>query len=177
MSMNIYFTFWHYGAIILAALLFILFSLLAFYAQRLWTQLLIVLSSLIVSVALLVGMFAMLEKSTKKAEIYNLRYNRMLQTEQIIFLGSVKNTGEYHLNTVKLQLVMENAPEQGTGIFGGAPHAFNEALDSTFKPQKLTYNYIIATDLDPKVSKQFTLVIDYPPYFNNGSFSTKAIGH
>lgn len=175
--MNIYFTFWHYGAIALSILLFILFSLLAFYAKRLWAQLLIVLSSLIVSVALLVGMFTMLEKTTKKAEIYNLRYNRMLQTEQIVFLGTVKNIGEYHINTVKLELIMENVPEPGSGIFGGAPHAFNEALDSTFKPQKLTYTYTIATDLDPKVSKQFTLLIDYPPYFNNGSFSTKAIGH
>ncbi len=175
--MNIYLTFWHYGAIVLSIILFILFSLLAFYAKRLWAQLLIVLFSLLFSIGLLVLMFTGLEKTTKKAEISNLRYNRLLQTEQIIFLGTVKNTGEYHLNTVELQLIMENAPEQGSGIFGGAPHAFNEALDSTFRPQKLTYNYTIATDLEPKVSKQFTLLIDYPPYFSNGSFSTKAIGH
>jgi hypothetical protein len=175
--MNLYFTFWHYGAIALYILLFVVLSLLAFYAKKLWTQLFIVLSALIVSIGLLIITFGVLEKTTKKAEIYNLRYNRMLQTEQIIFLGTVKNTGEYHLNTVTLQLIMENVPEPGSGIFGGAPHAFNEALDSTFKPQKLTYNYTIATDLDPKVSKQFTLLIDYPPYFNNGSYSTKAIGH
>jgi hypothetical protein len=175
--MNFYFTFWHYGAIIFSIILFIFFSLLALYTERFWVRLLVVLSSSIVSVVLLVAMFAGLEKTTKKAEIYNLRYNRMLQTEQIIFLGSVKNTGNYHLNTVKLQLIIENVPKPGTGIFGGAPHAFNEALDSTFKPQKLTYSYTIATNLDPKVSKQFTLLIDYPPYFNNASFSTKAIAH
>ncbi|MDD5158832.1 MAG: DUF2393 family protein [Sulfuricurvum sp.] len=175
--MNIYFTFWHYGAIVLSLILFILFSLLAFYAKRLWAQLLIILSSLFFSVSLLVLMFTGLEKTTKKAEIYNLRYNRLLQTEQIVFIGTVKNTGEYHLNTVELQLIIENAPKPGTGIFGGAPHAFNEALDSKYLPQKLTYNYTIATDIEPKASKQFTLLIDYPPYFNNGSYTTKAIGH
>lgn len=175
--MTLYLTFWHYSAIVLSIILFILFSLLAFYVKRLWGQLLIILSSLAFSLGLLVLMFTGLEKTTKKAEIYNLRYNRMLQTEQIVFVGTVKNTGDYHLNTVELQLIIENVPKPGSGIFGGAPHAFNEALDSTFKPQKLTYSYMIATDLDPKVSKQFTLLIDYPPYFNNASFSTKAIAH
>lgn len=175
--MNVYFTFWHYGAIVLSIILFILFSLLAFYAKRLWTQLFIVLSSLLVSVGLLIAMFGWLEKTTKKAEIYNLHYNRLLQTEQIIFLGTVKNTGDYHLNTVQLQLIIENGPVEGNGIFGGAPHAFEEALDSKYKPQMLTYNYTIATDLDPKVSKQFNIMIDYPPYFSNGSFTTKAIAH
>ena len=175
--MNIYFTFWHYGAIVLSLLLFILFSLLAFYAKQLWAQLLVVLSSLIVSIALLIGMFAWLEKTTKKAEIYNLHYNRMLQTEQIIFLGTVKNTGNYNVDRVQLQLIMENGPVEGTGNFGGAPHAFEEAMDSNYKPQKLTYNYTVATDLDPKISKQFSIMIDYPPYFNNGSFTTKVVAH
>ncbi len=175
--MNVYFTFWHYGAIVLSIILFVLFSLLAFYAKRLWTQLFIVFSSLFVSIGLLIAMFEGLEKTTKKAEIYNLHYNRLLQTEQIIFLGTVKNTGDYHLNTVQLQLIIENGPVEGTGIFGGAPHAFEEALDSEYQPQKLTYNYTIATDLDPKVSKQFSIMIDYPPYFSNGSFTTKAVAH
>lgn len=175
--MNIYLTFWHYLVLVIALLLITLSIFSALQTKRLIQQLAILFGSFIFIGAGTFIILAGLESYTKKAEIFNLHHDRLLQSEQIVFTGVVKNMGEYPLARVQLELVLQNTQKQQSGIFGGAPHAFNEAFDTKYQPQTINYDYTIATDLPPGCSKTFTIMIDYPPYFNDAAYHTKAIAH
>ncbi|MDD2368959.1 MAG: DUF2393 family protein [Sulfuricurvum sp.] len=175
--MNIYLTVWHYLVLGIALLLIILSIFSALQAKRLIQQLAILFASFIVIIAGAFIVLAGLESYTKKAKIFNLKHDRLLQSEQIVFTGVVKNMGEYPLARVQLELTLQNTQKQQSGIFGGAPHAFNEAFDTKYQPQTINYYYTVATDLPPGYSKAFTIMIDYPPYFNDTSYRTKAVAH
>lgn len=176
MSM-MYFTIWHYTTVVIALILFALAIVLAFYTKRLLIQLSIIFIALIMISGGTFMAFKELEISTKKAELLNFHYNRILVSEQIAFSGVIRNSGDYPLAKVQLELIIKNTPAPGKGIFGGAPHAFNEAFKTEKQVQELVYHYTVATDLAPKTSKQFSLMVDYPPYFDNASYSTHLIAH
>ncbi|MDD2838183.1 MAG: DUF2393 family protein [Sulfuricurvum sp.] len=181
--MSTYLTIWHYSALLIGLLVFLITVLLAFNEQRSSIRNSIIFSSLLVN--LMVGFIVMmaLDKYTKIAKVYNLDNHRLLQTEQIVFTGVVKNEGSYTIGKVELEIKLVNRGHVSGNVKGGnffkasgfADMFGNASKD--YQPQTLIETPILAENLKPGESRRFRVVFDYPPYFKGVTQFTRIFAH
>lgn len=181
--MNTYFTIWHYGALLIGFVIFVLTVILAFQQKQGSLRNSIILSSILVNTMLAFIILMALDKYTKKAKVYNLDNYRLLQTEQIVFTGVVKNVGNYTIGKVELEIKLVNKGH-ATGNVKGAnfykPSGFGDMFSNTskdYQPQTLIETPIIAENLEPGESRRFRVAFEYPPYFKGVTQFTRIFAH
>jgi len=181
--MSTYFTIWHYLAVIVSFLLFLAAVIASFAEERANVRNSMIFSAFIVAVVIAIFAILGLDKYTKIAEVYNFENHRNLQTEQIIFTGIVKNTGNYTIGEVKLELKLVNKGHVSGNVRAGTffkPSGFGDFFSSSaekYQPQTIIETPIIATNLQPGESRRFRIPLKYPPYFKGVTFFTRTFAH
>lgn len=181
--MSTYLTIWHYLALAVGVLVFILTVILAFQERRSSVRNAIIFSSVLVNTMVGFLILMALDKYTKKAEVFNLQNHRQLETEKIIFTGVVKNTGKYTIGTIVYEIKMVNRGHAGNRVSAGSffkPSGFMDFLGgytATNQPQSLTQSPVIAEDLKPGESRPFRVEFDYPPYFTGVTQYNRLFAH
>lgn len=185
--MSTYFTIWHYIFVILAILIFIGGVVAAMKEAQPKVKNALILSAFLVS--LLIGIISIfvLDKYTKKAQLYDVRNKRLLSVEKIVYQGYVKNVGDYNIGTVKFEVKLVNRGSATGHIKGGSnfykPSGFfdfiysgGETIEKS-KPQTIIKEFVIAKNLEPGKTKHFRVTFPYPPYFYAVSEFIKVHAH
>lgn len=170
-------TFWHY------TLLFILvtvFSLSAVLARRTGMFVSVMLS--VLALLFFAGGFGWysLNQSLYKVQLVGVKKERNFQTEQVVFSGMVKNTGQYPVSSVEAAVTINNSSDRASSGRFAKPTAFADYFGSKGKdekPQTVVARSIIAHDLGPGESKPFRIQMDYPPYFGRSTYDIDATAH
>jgi len=184
--MNTYFTIWHYLFIFLSLLIFIFGVIGSQKSENKNMRGGIIFSSLLISILLGFLSVVVIDKYTKKAEIFELKNYRILSNESIVYTGFVRNVGNYTIKTVKLEIKLVNHGHvyghmNGTDFY--KPKGFFAFFftpsdnEKESKPQTVIHTFIVAKDLAPNKVKYFHVSFPYPPYFSGTSQYTKIYAH
>lgn len=182
--MSTYLTLWHYLALAIGVLIFVLTVILAFYEKRSNIRNSIIFSSVLVNAVIGFVIMMAIDKYTKKAEVFNLQNHRLLQTEQIVFTGVVSNVGNYTIGKVELEIKLVNKGHVSGNVKAGTfykPSGFSDFFggmsSNTYQPQTLIETPVIAENLQPGESRKFRVAFDYPPYFKGVTQFTRIFAH
>lgn len=167
---------WHYLALVIILLIFAGGVAFAIYNKQ--NRGSIIITFALISLFLLFFSFSTIDSLTKSAVILNLKHQRLLNSEEIMFSGVVQNNGEYEIGSVELELQMTNSTNVGNSWKDGGSASFSSkdffgsvrskdpSEIAKAKPQRLNSKFIIATNLKPRESKRFSVTMPYPPYFD-----------
>jgi len=165
-------TYWHYLLVSILVLLFIIGAILALRSNAKYSFLTALILVLIVT-----GIFGWISinQSVYRVEISNLDDHRLYQSEQVVIKGTVKNVGKFPVsNVIGVVKLINNRSNIDKKISQfKQPTAFAELYegdDPSYKPQNITTEHVIADYLSPGGAKSFTIILDYPPYFNSGTY-------
>lgn len=178
--MNTYFTVWHYIATFIILLLLVVAIVATLRQKSLPSKSSFILVYLLAAASLIFITILMLDSLTKKVTLSNLDDYRFLSTEKIIFTGMVRNSGEYPIGEVSVEIKIIN---QGTGVTTKDPtyqsNAFAELLGDKgleTRPSFLIVTEVVATNLQPGESKKFRIIMPHPPYFKGYTHYARVFG-
>ncbi len=169
----IYFTVLHWLTIAFFILLYILLIYLARREQKpkiFWSM--VFASTLVILGSTVFAMFV-LDKYTKKAALYGVKTSRLLNSEEMIVKGQIKNTGKFTIGQCKIKLrFVNNALGTGSKLSGSNVFTPRSGLDlgksdKDKKSNVLEIKEVIAKSLKPNELRNFSLRFDYPPHFSN----------
>lgn len=169
-------TIWHYLLIVVLILFFILGSVVSLRTKYKFS----ILTTLTL-IIVLIGSFSwkMINEKAYIVEVSNLDKERYYQSEQIMIRGTVRNVGPFPVAHVMGTINLSNSHGGVSGkesIFT-QPSVFAEIYEDKnpdFKRQNIIEEHLIADYLDPGHSKPFTIIMKYPSYFTNASYSVEA---
>ena len=176
--MNTYFTFWHYGAVIAFSLLLITLIVLTLRKPQSTSKASLIFTYILVILGFMFGVLLIIDHYTKKITLSNVKDHRFLPTEKIFFMGSVRNSGDYTIGEVSVEIKIVN---KDTPALQGKPsyqsNAFAELIgDERAKPSYLIVTEVVATDLKPGQRKEFRIIMPHPSYFKGYTSYVRAYG-
>ncbi len=167
--------YWHYIFLIIALIIFIagLFSALKQKDKKLILPM--ILSTTVISIFLAVFSIFVVDKYTKIVEISKLKNKRLLSTEQIIYTGFVKNTGNHAIGKVILEIKLVNKGHVTGNVRAGSfykPRGFMDyfgfnSSDLKSKPQTIVKEFLVAKNLKSGTGKPFRVYFKFPGYFRS----------
>ena len=167
--------YWHYIFLGIAFLIFLvgIISALRQKKQLLMFQMLI--STTLISLLLAFFSIMVVDKYTKKVEIVKIKNKRLLSTEQIVYSGIIKNTGNHMIGKVTIEIKLVNKGHATGNVKGGNFYKASGFLSffesgmgmSKSKPQSITKTFIIARNLKAGAAKRFRVHFRYPGYFRS----------
>ena len=168
--MNTYMTFWHYGALAIIAAIFMAVSIITLQqSTKTSNKVSVIITYLLTALGVAYGILLFIDTYTKKITLSDVKDRRFLPKEKIFFTGSVRNSGDYTVGKVRVEIKIINrdaAAKKGESSFQS--NAFAELLgdDPTiYKPSYLITTEIVASNLKPGERKNFHITIPYPPHF------------
>ncbi|CAD7288948.1 hypothetical protein LMG7974_01259 [Campylobacter majalis] len=176
-----YFTIVHILVLIVIFVLSMLFLFLSFKADRkLFISLLF--TNVLVSTFLAVFLMPVLDKYTKKAVLENVKHQRVLRNESIVFNGTVKNIGKFKISVCNFNVKLINQALSKNNM--GGESFFKSSGASLFswlftenntnnKPNTVEYSFAVVKDLDAKKSETFSVSMPYPTYFSHTTIINK----
>jgi len=177
------FNIWHYIVLLILLLVFVggVVASLRQPNKKLVTPMLISVSLI---VALVAGFsLVVVDKYTKKVQLYKVKNRRLLSIEKIAYSGIVKNSGNYTIGKVTFKVKLVNKGHVTGNVKSGSffkPSGFLDffsAKGTLDKPQTIEKEFVVARNLKPGKAKSFRVYFDYPPYFRNVSHFTSVEGH
>jgi hypothetical protein len=178
-----YFTILHWLDLAFFLILFVVLTIISAKAAKNSTKLMIsmIFASFLVTVFLAVLGLMILEKYTKKAVLLNVEQRRVLINETLVLKGQVKNVGRFKINYCKLDIKLVNNGwgsgfKKGTFFKSAGLKIFGSKQKSRPNVIKVT-KYVITNGLLPGEIKNFSVIIPYPPYFENTYLSYKLYCH
>lgn len=179
--MNTYFTFWHYGATVIILLLLLVSIIITLRQNNLSSKGSIVFVYLLVAFGILFTAILVIDNYTKKVTLSNLEDHRFYATEEIIFTGTVRNTGDYPVGEVSVEIKIVN---KDSAAKAGEPayqsNAFAELIgDKGLKDKRsfLTVTEVVATNLKPGQRKDFRIAMPHPSHFKGYSHYVRVFGN
>ncbi len=167
--------YWHYIFIGIAVLIFLI-GLISALRQEDKKLILPMLISITVISAFL-GFFSIfvVDKYTKKVEVSKLKNKRLLSTEQIVYSGLVKNTGNHTIGKVTLEIKLVNKGHVTGNVKAGNFYKPNGIMDffgfgkdkEKEKKQTIVKKFIVAKNLKAGNSKRFRVHFRFPGYFRS----------
>lgn len=183
--MNTLFNEWHY--IVLGIILLILVGgiAVAFKDENSKIRSQIIFSTLLITSVMAGFSLFVVDKYTKKANLYKLENKRNLSTEQIMYSGFVKNEGNYEIGEVIFEIKLVNKGHVSGNVKAGSffkPSGFfdffsGETIEGRSKPQQITHEFVVAKNLKPGETREFRVYFDYPPYFRGVTQFAKIYAH
>jgi len=140
----------------------------------------------IILIISLIGGFSVVvvDKYTKQVKLYKLKNKRILSIEKIVYSGIVKNEGNHDIGEVTFEIKIVNKGHATGNVKAGsfyAPSGFKDFFGGgsgkLYRPQSITKEFLVATDLKPGEAKAFRVHLDFPPYFSNVSQFAKVYAH
>ncbi|MGZ5207513.1 MAG: DUF2393 family protein [Sulfuricurvum sp.] len=179
--MNTYFTFWHYGATIIISALLLLAIIATLRKDNLSGKGSIIFVYLLAAFGMFFMAILVIDNYTKKVTLSNLENHRFYATEEIIFTGMVRNTGNYTIGEVSVEIKIVN---KDTVAKSGEPayqsNAFAELIGDKGSKEKVSFlvvTKVVATNLKPGQSKTFRIAMPHPTYFKGYSDYVRVFGN
>ena len=182
------FNYWHFIVLGVILLGFIVGLISAFRQDN--PKLVIPMLISVTLITVLIGGFSIVvvDKYTKIVKLYKLDNKRLLSTEQIIYTGIVKNEGNHKIGKVTFEIKLVNKGHATGNVKGGnfyKASGFTDFFSSIIssgssrasRPQSLTKEFVVATNLKPGAAKNFRVHFKFPPYFRSMSHFAKVTGH
>jgi len=176
--------YWHFITFGVIFIIFIGGVYSAFKQDK--TSIKIGMATTVTVISLLLAAFSVVvvDKYTKEVKLFKMKNKRLLSTEQIIYTGIVKNTGNYKIGTVTFEIKLVNKGHATGNVKGGNFYKssgffdfFSGGYNLNFKPQSVTKEFVVATNLKPGTAQSFRVHFRYPPYFRSTSQFSKVWGH
>jgi len=178
------FNYWHF-IVLLIILLFGALGIFSAFKQD-SKKLIIPMIFSVSLITILVASFSVVvvDKYTKIAKLYKLNNKRILQQEKIMYSGIVKNEGNHKIGKVIFEIKLVNKGMATGNVKGGSFYKatgffdfFKGGSNKLYKPQQITQEFVVATNLKPGQAKAFRVYFDYPPYFRSVSQFSKLYAH
>lgn len=178
------FNYWHFTILGIVFLLFV-GGVVSALNQKNKKMMFPMLLSTVLITSLLAG-FSMIavDKYTKIPKLYKLQNKRLLNLENIIYTGIVKNEGKHMIGEVTFEIKIVNKGHATGNVKGGNffkasgfMDFFSGGYNLQTKPQSITKEFVVATNLKPGAAQAFRVYFDYPPYFTNVSQFAQVWGH
>jgi len=184
--MSTYFTFWHWTAITIFSIVFLILVLMSLKEKNQKNILSMIFASFLVIIT--AGVFTMMaiDKYTKKATLYGVKNTRILRNETIVFTGFVKNKGDYTIGNIVLTVKLVNRGHVTGNVRAGSLYKPSGMLDflSSFgdnsrkhKPQKVEETFVVAKNIEPGKATYFRVEMPFPGYFKHVSEFTSITAH
>ncbi|MEA2073297.1 MAG: DUF2393 family protein [Campylobacterota bacterium] len=176
--------YWHFIVFFVIFLMFVagVFSALKQESKKIMMGMLISVS--VISIFLAGFSILVVDKYTKVVKLHKLKNKRLLSTEQIIYTGIVKNEGKHKIGKVTFEIKLVNKGHATGNVKGGNFYKssgfmdfFSGGFNRSFKPQSVTKEFVVATNLKPGTAKSFRVYFRYPPYFRSTAQFSKVYGH
>jgi len=177
------FNYWHYLVLVIIGLIFLGGVVAAFKQEKKKMVLPMLLSVTLISSFLAVFSVVIVDKYTKKVELFKVKNKRLLSTEKIIYTGYVKNTGNYMIGEVTFEVKLVNKGHATGNVKGGNFYKTSGFFDffgganKMNKPQSITKEFVVARNLKPGAAKSFRVHFDYPGYFRSVADFREVRGH
>jgi signal transduction histidine kinase len=178
------FNIWHFVVLAVIFVLFILGAVASLKQDSKKMVFSMLFSVTLVTVFLAIFSVIVVDKYTKKVELYKLKNKRILSIEKIVYSGTVKNTGNYPIGEVTFEIKLVNKGHATGNVKGGNFYKpsgfldfFSSGLGISNKPQSITKKFIVAKNLQPGEVKAFRVYFRYPPYFRSTSQFANVYGH
>ena len=179
----IYFTIWHYVVLIIIFVLFVFGIIISMRQKNKSMVKPMLFSVILISLSIAFLSVFVVDKYTKHVKLYRLQDKKLYSIEKIIYSGLVKNTGNYTIGTVRLNIKIVNKRHRGniksTTFYKSS--GFLDFFHGTIKKSKssntLTENFVVAHDLKPGKIKSFRIMFNFPSNFRNTSQYVKVSGH
>ena len=169
------FNYWHYVFLGISFLLFIIGLISALRQDDKKLVLPMLISTILVTSFLAFFSVIVVDKYTKKVEVVKIKNKRLLSTEQIVYSGTIKNTGNHKIGKVTLEIKLVNKGHATGNVKGGNFYKASGFLSffeggmglTKSKPQSITKEFIVATNLKAGAAKPFRVYFPYPGYFRS----------
>ncbi len=181
-----YLTLFHYLAMIVIGLLFVLTVIISFREPRPAVRHTMIATSFVVMLMLIGFLFMAIDKYTKVAEIRDLKNTRILMNEEIMYSGLAYNAGKFTIGKVELEIKLVNRGHVTGNVKGGnffKPSGFweffggGETAIRKERPQTIIRTFVVAENLEPGKAKSFSVRLPYPPYFEYTAHYTRVFAH
>lgn len=176
--------YWHFVVFFIIVLLFILGAVLSLKQEGQKMKLSMLFSVSLITLFLAIFSIFIVDKYTKKVELYKLENKRLLSLEKIVYTGIVKNEGSHTIGKVTFEIKLVNQGHATGNVKGGNYFKasgffdfFKEGYNINSRPQSITKEFLVARNLRPGQAESFRVYFDYPPYFRNTSQFAKVYGH
>ncbi|BCX78579.1 DUF2393 family protein [Campylobacter sp. 19-13652] len=176
-----YFTVVHILVLATIWTVYLLLAVLAWRVQRRYFGLILLANFLILATISLLMMFVV-DKYTKISKLENVSSSRILRNESIVFKATVRNLGNFTLSSCKFTVKLINNPLSSEGLNGSSVFKpsgldffgwFSSSTSKESRPNVIEHSAVIARDLPPKKSLDFSVFMPYPAYFKNTTYVTK----
>ena len=176
--------YWHFIVFGIVFIFFVLGVVSAIRQENAKLQIGMLITVMLVSILISIFSVIVVDKYTKTPKLYKLKNKRLLSTEQIIYTGIVKNEGNHKIGKVTFQIKLVNKGHATGNVKGGNFYKssgfmdfFSGGFNMKSKPQSITKEFVVATNLKPGAAKAFRVHFRYPPYFRSTSQFSKVWGH
>jgi len=178
------FNYWH----VIVLFIILLFGALGIYSafKQEKKKLIIPMIFSVSLITILIASFSVVvvDKYTKIAKLYKLKNKRILQQEKIMYSGIVRNEGNHKIGKVTFEIKLVNKGMATGNVKGGSFYKpsgfldfFSGGANKLYKPQQITQEFVVATNLKPGAAKEFRVYFDYPPYFRSVAQFSKLYAH
>lgn len=184
--MSTYYTIWHWSAIIVFTIAFVLLVFLALKEKNHKNTISMIFASFLVIVTASVFTLLAIDKYTKEAKLYGVKNTRILRNETIVYTGYVKNTGNYTIGEITFKLKLINKGHVVGNVKGGnfyKPSGFIGFFTSfgeekrEYRPQKVEKEVVVARNIEAGKSAYFRVEMKYPAYFKHVAHFTTIKAH
>jgi hypothetical protein len=126
---------------------------------------------------------------TKQVVLVNVKNHRFFSTESIIYTGTVRNTGDYDVGHVEIEIEIFDKGLKKQGKASYESSAFNDYYNdvdirkllgfdrSDTKVNSFVIRKTVAKELKARAGKQFAVSINYPTYFSGYTSKERVIVH
>ncbi len=173
----IYMTFFHWMVVAIFAVLFFMLVILSSSEKNPKTLISMIFSSfLLVVVGTAFSLFA-LDKYTKEAKLLSSSKTRDYSNESVIIRGKIKNIGKFKIGYCNVEVRMINARKRGGKISYFTPSKSLSFGSKDVKGNVVEEEFLAIKNLEPKKSKNFKIVMSFPPHFANPNYKLKLFCH
>ena len=148
------------------------------------TKLAMLASVIIIGILFLPFSVIVVDKYTKKVNLYKLKNKRLLSTEQIVYSGIVRNDGNHDIGEVTFEIKLVNKGHVTGNVKGGNffkasgfLNFFTGGYNRPVKAQTIIKEFVVAKNLEPGKAKAFRVYFPFPPHFRSVSQFSKVYGH
>ena len=176
--------YWHFITFGLIFIMFVLGIVSAIKQEETSVKFGMAVSVTVITLFLAGFSVMVVDKYTKTVKLYKMKNKRLLSTEQIIYTGIVSNEGNHKIGKVTFEIKLVNRGHATGNVKGGNFYKSSGFFDffgglgkAKSKPQTVTKEFTVATNLKPGTSQSFRVYFRYPPYFRSTSQFAKVWGH
>ncbi len=167
----------HWIVVAVFSVLFFMLVILSSSEKNTKTLISMIFSSfLLVVVGTAFSLFA-LDKYTKEAKLLSSSQIRDHSSESVIIRGKIKNIGKFKIGYCNVEVRMINPRKRGGKISYFTPSKSLSFGSKGAKGSVVEEEFLAVKNIEPKKSKNFKIVMDFPPHFSNPEYKLKLFCH